>query len=224
MNINSERAPSEHDGAKLLCHAKPSLRNLLLRIINICMGAVFIWAFVGLPASSTVREHIFSLLVLALGVLLACGGAALLLGPIFGYPRLTFGNNRLVFVGVLGRSVALNLGELGKATVFQSAGGTWLAFFTLDEERAMAANAHLVRPNGVNAAKYVPVFPLIGNNSQAAQELADQINAIRNSSHSDDFGAGDAHANIQKIKQRGRRRTLTYFLVVGAVLIMATLL
>lgn len=224
MSINSERAASEYDGATWLCHAKPSHRNLLLRIVNICMGAVFVWAFFGLPASSTFREYILNLLVLALGILLVGCGAALILGPIFGYPRLTFGNNRLVFVGILGRSIALNLGELGKATVFQSAGGTWLAFFTLDEERAMAAHGHLVRPNGVNAAKYVPVFPFMGNNFQAAQELADQINAFRDSPHSDDFDAGDAQATIQKIKQRGRRRTLTYFLVVGAVLITATLL
>lgn len=127
-------------------------------------------------------------------------------------------------MGILGRSVALNLGELGKATVFQSAGGTWLVFFTLDEERALAAKGHLVRPNGVNAAKYVPVFPFIGNNFQAAQELADHVNASRNSSDSRAFRADDAEAVIKKIKQRGRRRVLTYFLVVGAISIMAMLL
>lgn len=223
MSINSERAASEHDGTMLLCHAKPSLRNLLLRIVNICVGAVLVCEYFRLPPSSTVREVILSSLVLALGVFLICIGAALILGPIFRYPRLTFGNNRLAFVG-LGRSVALNLGELGRAIVVQSAGGTWLAFFTLAEERAMAASGQLVRPNGVNAARYVPIFPFIGNNFQAAQELADQINASRESSRSDDFDAGVAQTTVQKIKQRGRRRTLTYFLVVGAGSILAMLL
>lgn len=224
MSTNTGRTSSERDRAKLLCHAKLSLPNLLLRIINIGLGIIFVGTYLGLPASSTVREYVLSLLVLALGAFLVCGGIALILGPIFGYPRLKLGSNHLIFVGILGRSLILNLGELGKATVFQSGRGTWLAFFTLEEEWALAAKGDLTKPNGLNAAKYVPVSPIIGNNFQRAQELADHINAFRDDLTSREFDARDPEAAIKNIKRRGSRRLLMFFLMVVPVLILAILI
>ena len=224
VSTNTGSVACENDKATLLCHAKPSLGNLLLVIIGVCLGIVFVWAYLGLPASAAVREYILGLLVLALGAFLVCGGIAYVVGAIFGYPRLKLDSNHLIFVGILGRSLTLNLGELGKATVFQSGRGTWLAFFTLREERALTATGDLPKPNGSNAAKYVPLFPFIGNNFQRAQELADRINATRCNSASREVDASDPEAAIKTIEQRGRRRISMFVMAILAISIFAILI
>ncbi len=224
VSTDTGSAACENDKATLLCHAKPSLQNLLLVISGVCLGMVFVWAYLGLPTSAAVREYILGLLGLALGCFLVCGGIAHMVGMIFGYPRLRLDSNHLIFVGVLGRSWTLNLGELGKATVFQSGRGTWLAFFTLREERALAAAGVLPKPNGSNAAKYVPLFPFIGNNFQRAQELADRINATRCNSVSREVDASDPEAAIKTIEQRGRRRISMFLMAILAISIFAILI
>lgn len=221
MSANIGRA--ENDRETLFLRAKPSLRHTILGIFCIVLGTVFVWAFFDLPAS-TVREHIISVLSFIMGTFLVCCSLILILGPIFGYPRLKLDDNYLVFVDTVGRSSVLNLGELGRATVFQGGRGTWLAFLTLDEERALAKKGDLTKPNGFNAAKYVPVSPLIGNSFQRAQELADHINASRNGSVGQDVDARDPEAAIKNIKQRGSRRLWMFFLIIVAASIFAIVL
>lgn len=224
MGTNTGRASSENDKETLLCHAKPVLPNLLLYITGIGLGTVFIGLYLGLPASSTVSEYIISSLSVALGTFFVVGGIAMLLGSFFGYPRLSLVSNHLIFVDILGRARFMNLSELGKATVLQSRRMTWLAFFTLEEERALAAKGVLTKPSGLNAAKEVIVSSMIGNDFQRAQELADHINASRSGSTSGDFDAPDPEAVIRNMKRRGRRRLLVGFLILAPVLLLPFLI
>jgi hypothetical protein len=145
-----------------------------------------------------------------------------ILGPLWGYPRLVLDNNKLIGEGMF-RSSILNLDKLGKAAVTNSGSATFLAFFTLEEERALAKQDDFSQPNAFNAAKTFFLAPYTGNDPQRAQKIADQINACRTTPIEE--GAKQVGPDTTgSIKKRGRQARLLLFLVITTLAIVLTYL
>ena len=99
--------------------------------------------------------------------------------------------------------------------------GTWLGFFTLEEERALAARGDSSKPGAVNATKSIPLSPFIGKDLHRAQELAQEVNAPKPSGFP--LRGGGPRCDRQEAEAKGRRRHWIFFLIILAVSIFAAL-
>ncbi len=211
-----------HEEARLVFHPKGSRRDIFVCIAGVGLGGLLIGIFFDMPASATLAGRIFDFIGPVLGSLFIAAGVLVFFGPRWGYPRLVLDNNKLISEGMF-RSSILDLDNLGKAAVTSSGSATFLAFFTLDEERALALRNDFSQPSAFSAAKTFFVSPYTGNNPQRAQKIADQINACR----ATPLNEGAMHVapdTKAKIKKRSRRARLLLVLVTTTLVIVLTYL
>ncbi len=212
-----------HEETRLVFYPRGSSRNVLVCIGGIGLGALLIWIFFDMPASATLAGRVFDFIGPVFGSLFIAAGVLVILGPRWGYPRLVLDNNKLISEGIF-RSSRLNLDKLGKAFVTSSGSATFLAFFTLEEERALAAKRDdFSQPNAFNAAETFFLSPYTGNDLQRAQKIADQINACR-TTPLDEGAFHVAPDTIAIIKKRSRRARLLLVLVITTLVIVLTYL
>lgn len=193
-------------------------RHLFLGPLGIAVGVLILWATFTLP-SPTVLLVMADILQLATGAFFFLGGLLMVLLPWIKSARLELSGRRLIFSGLL-RQTILDLNEWGKATVVQTSEGVWLAFFTLEEERALAAKGDNSKPGVFSATKTILVSPYIGNDIARAQEFADEVNSRRDVL-AEDVAVADSDAVVARMKQRERRRHWIVFLIIMAMAIFA---
>lgn len=211
-----------HEEARLVFHPKGSRRDIFVCIAGIGLGGLLIWIFFDMPASATLAGRIFDFIGPVLGSLFIAAGVLVSFGPRWGCPRLVLDNNRLISEGMF-RSSILDLDNLGKVAVTSSGSATFLAFFTLDEERALALRKDFSQPSAFSAAKTFFVSPYTGNDPQRAQKFADLINACR-STPLDRDAMHAAPDTMEHIKKRSRRAGLLLVLATTTLAIVLTYL
>ncbi|CAN7549245.1 hypothetical protein [Pararhizobium sp. LjRoot238] len=223
MSMSESRPDTPgHEEGRLVFHPKGSKRDVFVCIAAIGLGVLLIWIFFDMPASATVAGRIFDFIGPVLGSLFIAAGLVAILGPRWGYPRLILDNNKLISEGMF-RSSILDLDKLGKAAVISSGSATFLAFFTLDEERALALRNDFSQPSAFGAAKTFFLSPYTGNDPQRAQKIANLINACRSTPL--DRGAMHVAPDIRdSIKKRSRRARLLLILMTTTLAIGLTYL
>lgn len=199
---------------KLVLRPIRSTRHLFIGPLGIAVGALILWATFTLP-SPTVLLVVADVLQLAMGALFLLGGLLMVSLPWIKSARLELCGGRLILRGLL-RQTILDLNEWGKATVVQTSYGIWLAFFTLEEERALAAKGDNSKPGVFSGTKMVLVSPYIGNDIARAREFADEVNS-RQDVVAKEVAVADPDAVVARMKQRGRRRHWIIFLIIMAI-------